>query len=343
MYQIDVKNKKMQKLQTLTFADLKVRERCDIQEWIDDNPAILAEDLLIIGKEVQLGGSNIRLDLLALDRSGNLVIIELKRDFSGKNIDWQAIKYASYCSAFTDEEIVNEYQKYLDTKKVGKNAREEISRFIENEVEDLNQGQRIILVSREFDSDVASAVLWLNEQGLDITCIKIDPFITDNEQLIVYPTKIIPLPEAEDYIKRKAIQKKENAVQQYKSDLISFDIPVYSDKELEEKLSEFLAISKPITERFVAFLEILLSENRKFDREEIKEKLFNLHKMGDDVQRAGSLLSNISQAITRKRNDFLRQIISFDRDGDYSGANKNNYCVNEKYRLLVEKVLSEIK
>ena len=62
-------------------------------------PAILGEELLIITSEYdRFDKTNERLDLLALDKDGNLVVIELKRDDSGKNVDLQAIKYAAYCS-----------------------------------------------------------------------------------------------------------------------------------------------------------------------------------------------------------------------------------------------------
>ena len=70
---------------------------------------------------------------IAIDENGNLVIIELKRDTSGNHVEWQAIKYASYCSAFTDEEIFGLYQEYLNKKYTdkSKNAKQEIEKFIE--------------------------------------------------------------------------------------------------------------------------------------------------------------------------------------------------------------------
>lgn len=55
-----------------------------------------------------------RLDLLALDKEGNLVIIENKLDDSGRDVVWQALKYASYCSTLTKEEIIRIFQEYLD-------------------------------------------------------------------------------------------------------------------------------------------------------------------------------------------------------------------------------------
>ena len=345
MYQIDIRNKKMNKLNATTFSELNLSERYDIQEWIDDTPEILGEKLLIIGKEIILP-SGIRLDLLAIDENGNLVIIELKRDNSGNHVEWQAIKYASYCSAFTDEEIFKTYQDYLNKKynDKDKNAKQEIENFlIAFEMEKLNKEQRIILVSRDFNSDVASAVLWLNDKGLDIKCIKINSFISENNELLIYPTQIIPLPEAEDFIKRKAIQRKENSLQQYDADRISFDVPEYSRDELKIKLSDFLSKQINLKERFIAFFKILLSENREFHREEIKEIFFNMYEIGNDAQHAGRLLSNISQSITRKANDFLRQLIKFGRDHDQSGAYKHSYFIPDEYRQLVQEIIDELE
>ena len=343
MYQIDIRNKKMNKLNATTFSELNLSERYDIQEWIDDTPEILGEKLLIIGKEIILP-SGIRLDLLAIDENGNLVIIELKRDTSGNHVEWQAIKYASYCSAFTDEEIFKIHQDYLNKKSNDKDAKREIENFLVTfEMEKLNKEQRIILVSRDFNSDVASAVLWLNDKGLDIKCIKINSFLSENNELLIYPTQIIPLPEAEDFIKRKAIQRKENSLQQYDADRISFDVPEYSLDELKIKLSDFLSKQSNLKERFIAFFQILLSENREFHREEIKEIFFNKYKIGNDVQHAGRLLSNVSQAITRKANDFPRQLIEFGRDYEYSGAYKNSYLVPNEYRRLIQEIVNEVE
>lgn len=77
----------------------------------------LGEELLIIQKEFSgFNETNERLDLLALDKLGNLVIIENKLDDSGKDVTWQVIKYASYCSSLTKHDILKIYQDYLGSK-----------------------------------------------------------------------------------------------------------------------------------------------------------------------------------------------------------------------------------
>lgn len=51
MFLIDTHGKKAVSLDKSTFAELKLSERYDLQEWIADNPNILGENLLIIQKE----------------------------------------------------------------------------------------------------------------------------------------------------------------------------------------------------------------------------------------------------------------------------------------------------
>jgi RecB family endonuclease NucS len=104
MYRVDIENKRLIKLSPTQFNALKLKEKYDIEEWIEKTPEILGEELLIIYKELLLPSGK-RLDLLAIDKKANLVIIELKRDDSGTNVEWQAIKYTSYCSNFLQEEI----------------------------------------------------------------------------------------------------------------------------------------------------------------------------------------------------------------------------------------------
>ncbi len=112
MYRVDIENKKLIKMPATTYSELNLRERFDIQEWIALTPEILGEPLIIISKELILPSGR-RLDLLAVDKEGALVVIELKRDSSGSNVEWQAIKYASYCSSFSHDEIYKYFAEYL--------------------------------------------------------------------------------------------------------------------------------------------------------------------------------------------------------------------------------------
>ena len=206
MYNVDIENKQLIKLDPKKFNELDLKERFDIQEWIEKTPDILGEELLIISKEHQLPSGK-RLDLLAIDRDAKLEIIELKRDDSGSDVEWQAIKYTSYCSNYLHEDIFRYYAEYLETNEI--EAQEKIEDFIEEELEKLNKNQRIILVSKEFHPEVISAVLWLRDYEIDLECIRLKPYQDENNIIFITPDIIIPLPEAKDYILKKEIKQKE--------------------------------------------------------------------------------------------------------------------------------------
>ena len=337
MYKVDIANKNLIRLEKTTFLNEKLRERYDIQEWVEKRPEIIEENLLIIGKEVPLP-SDIRIDLLAIDKASNLVIIELKRDDSGRNVDWQAIKYASYCSSFSPTDIFRLYAEYLGTTE--DEAETKIEGFIEAEnFEELNNSQRIILVSREFHSDVISAVLWLRDYGVEVSCVRFTPYIDEIGNLFITPTKIIPLPEAEDYLIKK--EKKQKEVRQTKFSSFSLEKSNYDNDKLKKELLSSLTRKSDLTPRIVAFLEIILSDKRPFDREELKEEL-NKKGIGDDIGQAGRYLSNISQFLTKKSNPHFRQIIEFETGGS-TGEVKNNYIVIDQYRELLADTLKEVK
>ncbi|MEH6357443.1 MAG: endonuclease NucS domain-containing protein [Pseudomonadales bacterium] len=335
MYKVDIQSKTLIELDKATFAKLGLKERFDIQEWIEKTPSILGEDLLVIAKEYELP-SRSRLDLLAIDKQANLVIVELKRDESGSSVDWQSIKYASYCSNFTHKDIYCIYATYLGIDE--DEAELKIESFItEQDSSKLNESQRIILASREFHSDVVSAVLWLMDFGIDMQCVKLEPFIDQDGGLFINPSIIIPLPEAKDYIKRKETKTKERSIS--KSSSFSLEKSSLGAIELEAELVSSLSRPGDLTPRVRAFFEILLAENKSFDREEIKLKLFNSG-VGNDIGHTGRLLSNISQFLTKKSNPHLRQVVEFQTGGSH-GETKNNYQIADKYRVVVTEALQK--
>ena len=115
MFQIDNKANRITKLKEVRFSDVGLSERNHLQEWLANQADALGEPLLIIQKEFAgFDETKERLDLLALDKSGALVVIENKLDDSGRDVVWQCLKYASYCSTLSKTSIASIYQQYLD-------------------------------------------------------------------------------------------------------------------------------------------------------------------------------------------------------------------------------------
>jgi Domain of unknown function (DUF4268) len=208
MFTVNRQTNRIAPVSTKTFTELGFTERKHLQEWLAHQPNALDEELLIIQKEFDgFDDTRERLDLLALDKSGNLVIIENKLDDSGRDVVWQALKYASYCNSLTKVDVVEIYQQYL--KRYGSpadepamDAAQQICEFLEapdlDEVK-LNPGnsQRIMLVAANFRKEVTSTALWLLGRGIEIQCFKITPYAL-NEQLLINIDQIIPPPETKE-------------------------------------------------------------------------------------------------------------------------------------------------
>lgn len=203
MFVVNNVDKTASKIKEISFKDVGLKERSDLQEWIANNPIILGEDLLIIQKEFDgFNDTKERLDLLALDKNGNLVIIENKLDDSGRNVVWQAMKYAGYCSSLKKEDIKDIYTQYLSKIGSSDKAEESIVEFLNkpdfSEVQ-LNQDltQRIILVAKEFRKEVTNTVIWARKYGMKIQCLKIMPYMI-NDLLIIDTEQIIPVKDIAD-------------------------------------------------------------------------------------------------------------------------------------------------
>ena len=66
-----------------------------LEDWIRDDIGMVNDDLLVIGQQVATEHTG-AIDLLALDPDANLVILELKRDMTPREVVAQALDYASY-------------------------------------------------------------------------------------------------------------------------------------------------------------------------------------------------------------------------------------------------------
>jgi hypothetical protein len=324
------------KVEPVSFAEIGIKERDDLEEWIIDHPDLLGEDLLIITSEFdRFDKTHRRLDILALDSNlssdskGVLVVIELKLDANRSLVDQQAIRYAAFCSTMKMEDVVTLLAKRL--KVTSEDASAKICEFLgEDELPNLGNHPRIILAAGSLDdSELTSSVLWLRTFGVDISCVELTPYrLPKSSQILLVPRTIIPLPEAIDYI--ISVEQKEAA--EVRSIIGSFfDRGNFDDTELKNRIKATLNRPSSLTPRLVKLLEILLSEDKKWDREEIKKKLYE-KKVGSDMGQTGRYLSNLSQFLTKKSNPHLRQIIDFKSDG--AGGLKNDYQIVPEYREL---------
>ena len=192
MLKINRDNRSFSVLDTPTLADVSITERYDLQEYIVNSPDAffkeIGQDLFLIGKEVQPSTTvQDRIDLLAVDKEGITVVIELKRSHHKLHM-LQAISYAGMIAPWE----LDDFLQLLDEE-----PQEALSDFLEVDRSVINQQQRIILVAEAYDYALLVGAAWLSEHyGVDIICCRIAlarDSLTETEYLVC--SNVYPAPE----------------------------------------------------------------------------------------------------------------------------------------------------
>ena len=168
------------------FESKKYEE--NLEEWIEKCPEILsdAESFLIIGRQVTTAYGKI-IDLLALDQSGNTVIIELKRGRTPREIIAQALEYTSWVSTLQETDLEKIASIYLARKESDfKSLKHSFSDFfkIEEKSATFNSSQRIIIISQEITPEIALTAKYHNIKGFDITLMTFSYFEQNHEEIL---------------------------------------------------------------------------------------------------------------------------------------------------------------
>lgn len=212
LFLVDTSSRRATPVEIATLTEMRLRERYDVQEWVLATPQLLGEDLLIVTSEfAHFDRTSERIDVLAVDRKGKLVVIELKRSAVGSHADLQGLRYAAYCSTFTLEDVGELYAGHIRTREnrelSAAEAAEEIRGFINApDFEEFDDKPRIILAAEQFPPEMTAALLWLRSFDVDISAVRLRPYALDG-RLLLDSEVLIPLAEAEDFLIRK--EKKE--------------------------------------------------------------------------------------------------------------------------------------
>ncbi|MBC7605117.1 MAG: hypothetical protein H7255_20970 [Ramlibacter sp.] len=184
------------------FVALGVREREHLQRALQDKIEVIAPGTMVLAEEFgQWEDAKRRIDLLCLDKNRQLVVVELKRTDDGGHLELQALRYAAMVSAMTFQQAVDAHAAYLAKKGIASDASEaSIREFLDTPEGPvtLSERVRIVLASADFSREVTTTVMWLNDQGLDVTCVRLQP-LRVGDHFVIDVQQVIPLPEAQAY------------------------------------------------------------------------------------------------------------------------------------------------
>ncbi|GAA4652529.1 hypothetical protein GCM10023116_48130 [Kistimonas scapharcae] len=208
-------NSTLKKIEKTTFNDEGILERQHLQSALKHQIETVAPNCLVIAEELSEWSDSLRrIDLLAIDRSANLVVIELKRTEKGEHMELQALRYAAMVSTLTFARAVEIFQQHLSDNETDADAKTKLLEFLgwdEPQEDQFGMDVRIVLVSANFSKELTTSVIWLNERSLDIRCVRMIPYKHDG-QILIDVQQIIPLPEAESYQVKIKQQSEERRV-----------------------------------------------------------------------------------------------------------------------------------
>lgn len=230
IFRVDITNKKMSSMKRTTFGQQGILERQHLQAMLRDQIEMLSPDTLVVAEEFgEWDDSRRRIDLLGVDKSGNLVVIELKRSEDGGHMELQALRYAAMISTLTFSKLVNIYDNYIKSRGIDVSARQSLLNFLgldEPDEDSFAQEVKIVLASAEFSKELTTSVIWLNDFGLDIRCVRMQPYQDEGNVLIDIQT-VIPVPETADYqIKIREKKQQERAARTQNRDTTKFDLAI---------------------------------------------------------------------------------------------------------------------
>ena len=152
-----------------------------LEEMIIADPRLLSEEWMIIGQQVDTGLGGI-IDLLAIAPDGSLVLIELKRDKTPREVVAQTLDYAYWVEKLGDENIASIYKRF----SAGKDLSEDFQgRYgIPLDTDSLNQSHQIIIVSASLDERTERIVNYLSDRDIPINVLCFQVFQSGKEQFL---------------------------------------------------------------------------------------------------------------------------------------------------------------
>ncbi len=296
----------------------------DLEPWLESNPEIVSEDLLLIGRQVKTKSGF--MDLLGIDSSGNTVIIELKRDSLPREALAQGIDYASDVAQWSYEQLNDVCHKYMD-----KNLDEAFAeKFpdIDAEAINVNATQKILLVGFSVESSLERMIEWLSQDyNVSINAIILSYVQTKSGDELLTKTSVLSEEIVEQRTKSKSFT------------ISKCDKPgTFNDEDLKKHLIRYLSIDKVTNQKIRKILLPALLPVEVLTRDQVVEEF---EKAGFNRTRAGKIVAWISNQMSMKKNSFLRQVVSY--GNPIHDWEKNDYAARPEYKELVKEVLQELE
>ncbi len=153
-----------------------------LEEWLESNPDGIVEDghLLIIGRQVETNFGGF-IDLIGLDREGNVVVVELKRDRTPRDTLAQSFEYVSFADLLDTAQLEGILRSYFnDDSLCMAEYHREYFKLGDDEAVAFNKDQRIVIVGQRVTPEIRQTATYLRSKGIRVTCVEFTFFQTNS-------------------------------------------------------------------------------------------------------------------------------------------------------------------
>lgn len=163
------------------LANCKLVSEKVLEDMIVQSPEILSSEWMLIGRQVHTSFGKI-IDLLAIAPDGSLVLIELKRDKTPREIVAQSLDYASWIENLEPDRIAQIYQRYTNGGSLDEAFEKRFGAPLDEET--LNESHQIIVVAAELDDSTERIINYLNARDIAINAVFFQVFQHGDDQLL---------------------------------------------------------------------------------------------------------------------------------------------------------------
>jgi hypothetical protein len=203
----------------LSFTPIESEKK--LEEILEKDISIISDDLLLLGRQISTAFGKY-IDMLAIDQDGNIVIIELKKQRTPRDVVAQIIDYASWIQTLSYDKIVqiydDNYQAQLEESFVEK--------FGIGLPDEINKSHQMIIVSAELDYETERIIQYLSSNyDVPINAVFFRYFKEEDQEFISRSWLIDPNVVVEKSSTPKLDNKKEKWNQQ--DYVVNFDDDTY--------------------------------------------------------------------------------------------------------------------
>jgi hypothetical protein len=152
-----------------------------LEDMIVAAPQVLSDEWMLIGRQENTGFGG-RIDLLAIAPDGSLVLIEIKRERTPREVMAQALDYACWVEKLSAEDIVAIYNRFAPGKNLADDFKQRFGIVLDEE--SLNISHQIIIVASSIDAATERIVGYLSERDIPINVLCFQVFTHGTEQLL---------------------------------------------------------------------------------------------------------------------------------------------------------------